>query len=137
MRRLSVARPRLLVVLPGNPGLAAFYEELVRDLERRGHEATVASHPCLPEPPSELMVYAHHHADSVRRHLAERGRTVDDVELILVGHSVGAYLAYLVVAHGLLPVARVMMLFPFLMRPALRGRLILRAACNSWLVRWA
>jgi pimeloyl-ACP methyl ester carboxylesterase len=128
-------KPRFLVVLPGNPGDAAFYQAFVQELERRGHEATVASHPCLFEAPADLLVYARHQAASARRHLADRGRTVEDVELILVGHSVGGYLAYLIVAHGLLPVARVILLFPFLMRPALRGRLILRALAAPWLVR--
>lgn len=125
----------MLVVLPGNPGDAGFYRSFVDDLQARGHEAMVASHPCLTQSPPDLLVYARHHAEAARHHLAATGRSADDVEVILLGHSVGAYLAYLVVAHGLLPVARVIMLFPFLMRPALGGRLVLRVLSMPWLVR--
>jgi pimeloyl-ACP methyl ester carboxylesterase len=121
-------RRRLVIVLPGNPGEAAFYQGLREDLEAGGHEVVVASHPELLEPPTDLMPYARHHVASALRHLGRSGRTVDDVEVVLVGHSVGAYLAYLIAARGLLPVARVFMVFPFLARPVFSGRLILRVA---------
>jgi pimeloyl-ACP methyl ester carboxylesterase len=123
------SRP-LLVILPGNPGEAAFYRQLVALLRARGHETIVASHPCLPAPPSDLLVYALHHAEATLGHLQGTGRRPEDVDLVLIGHSVGAYLAHLIVAHRLLPVARVIMMCPTLMRPALSGRLILRAL--SW-----
>jgi pimeloyl-ACP methyl ester carboxylesterase len=115
---------RLLVLLPGNPGEAGFYDELVDDLAALGHEAVVTSHPALAAP-ADLVPYAEHHVAHVLHHLATQGRRLADVELVLVGHSVGAYLAYLIVARGLLPVARVVMVFPFLARPTPRGRLIL------------
>jgi pimeloyl-ACP methyl ester carboxylesterase len=121
-------RTPLVVVLPGNPGLAEFYRELAQDLEGRGHEVVVASHPPLFDPAAGLMPYARHHVTAALQHLQASARTVDDVEVVLVGHSVGAYLAYLIAARGLLPVARVIMIFPFLARPAFSGRLILRAA---------
>jgi hypothetical protein len=121
-------RRRLVIVLPGNPGEAAFYQGLKEDLEAGGHEVVVASHPMLLEPAADLMPYARHHVAAALRHLEASGRTVDDVEVVLLGHSVGAYLAHLIVARGLLPVARVFMVFPFLARPAFSGRLILRVA---------
>ena len=135
MQSPGEGKPRLLVVLPGNPGDAGFYRSFLDSLQARGHEATVASHPCLTRSPADLLIYARHHAEAARQHLTATGRSVDDVEVVLLGHSVGAYLAYLLVAHGLLPVARVIMLFPFLMRPALGGRLVLRALSMPWLVR--
>jgi hypothetical protein len=119
------AKPTVLAVIPGNPGDAVFYADFVRALQAHGHEVTVASHLLLAAPPDNLMRYAAHQVEAINRHLAAGGRVASDVELVLVGHSVGAYLAYLIVARGMLPVARVFMLCPFLSRPALSGRLIL------------
>ena len=128
-------RPRLLVIVPGNPGDACFYTGFLHELRQRGHEAIVTPHPCLPGPPGDLIGCARHQADAVHRHLAEGGRQVQDVELVLVGHSLGAYLAYLIVRHALLPIARVILLFPFLTRPGWIGRLVLAALSLPWLVR--
>jgi pimeloyl-ACP methyl ester carboxylesterase len=107
-----------LVVIPGNPGSAVFYADFVARLRALGHEAIVDSHPNLSAP-ATLLPYAEHHARQVRERLGA------DREVVLVGHSVGAYLAHLMVAHSLLPVARLFMLCPFLRRPAPSGRLIL------------
>jgi alpha-beta hydrolase superfamily lysophospholipase len=86
----------------------------------------VASHLALAAAPSDLLPYAVHQAEAIARHLAGTGRSAADVDVVLIGHSVGAYLAYLIVARRLLPVTRVFMLCPFLARPSLSGRLILR-----------
>jgi pimeloyl-ACP methyl ester carboxylesterase len=120
------AKQRLLVVIPGNPGDAIFYADFARALEAHGHEVMVASQLLLTAAPSNLSSYAVHQVEAVTRYLAGTGRSVADVEIALLGHSVGAYLAYLVVAQRLLPVSRVFMLFPFLARPALSARLILK-----------
>ena len=120
------ARPTLLVIIPGNPGDAAFYADFARALETPGHEVLVTSHLGLRAPPASLTPYAAHHVDAITAHLAGSGRSVADVEVVLLGHSVGAYLAYLIVAQRLLPVARVFMLCPFLTRPARAGRLLLQ-----------
>jgi pimeloyl-ACP methyl ester carboxylesterase len=127
-------KPPVLAVIPGNPGDAVFYRELVRALEEHGHEVTVASHLLLSDPPGSLLPYAVHQAEAVTRYLAATGRTAEDVELVLLGHSVGAYLAYLIVARGLLPVARVFLLCPFLTRPSLSGRLILKLVTSPRLL---
>jgi pimeloyl-ACP methyl ester carboxylesterase len=119
-------RRALLVILPGNPGVASLYGELVRALERQGHEVLVSSHPALPDG-SDLLCYARHHAEATLRHLHATGRAPSAVEIVLIGHSVGAYLTTLIVTRGLLPVSRVILLFPFLARPRLTGRLILGA----------
>ena len=126
--RDTAPRNTLVVLLPGNPGEAALYAGLVHDLEEHGHEVVVSSHPQFLEPPADLLAYARHHAEATRRHLAAGRRAVEDMDVVLVGHSVGAYLAYLLIAHGLLPVTRVIMVFPFLARPVLSGRLLLRLA---------
>jgi pimeloyl-ACP methyl ester carboxylesterase len=131
---LHPTRPRLLVIVPGNPGDACFYAGFLRELRQRGHEAMLTPHPCLPGPPADLLGCAQHQADAVRRHLADGGRDVADVDLVLVGHSLGAYLTYLIVRHALLPVARVILLFPFLTRPGWIGRLVLAALSLPWLV---
>jgi alpha-beta hydrolase superfamily lysophospholipase len=124
-----------LVVIPGNPGDAAFYQRFVDELRERGHEVVLFEHPAPAGLPASLLPYARHHADQARRHLAETGRAAEETEVVLVGHSVGAYLAYLIVAQGLLRVARVFMLFPFLVRPALSGRVILTVAASRWVAR--
>jgi alpha-beta hydrolase superfamily lysophospholipase len=120
------ARPTLLVIIPGNPGDAVFYADFARALETLGHEVLVASHLDLRAPPDSLTPYALHQVEAITGHLAGTGRSAADVELVLLGHSVGAYLAYLIVAQRLLPVARVFMLCPFLTRPARSGRLLLQ-----------
>jgi pimeloyl-ACP methyl ester carboxylesterase len=140
-------RSTLLAVIPGNPGDAVFYGDFVEALRAHGHEVTVASHLLLDEAPDSLVPYATHQAGAITRYLAGTGRSSAEVDLVLVGHSVGAYLAYLIVARGLLPVSRVFLLCPFLSRPALSGRLLLqlvtspgllRACLQSWrwLPRW-
>jgi pimeloyl-ACP methyl ester carboxylesterase len=125
----------LLAVIPGNPGDAVFYRDFVRALEAHGHEVTVASHLLLAEPPDSLLPYALHQVEAITRYLGATGRSAADVELVLVGHSVGAYLAHLIVARQLLPVARVFLLCPFLSRPAFSGRLILKLATSPRLLR--
>jgi pimeloyl-ACP methyl ester carboxylesterase len=129
------APPRrpLLVLLPGNPGEPFFYRDLAAELRERGHEVVLSAHPAPAA--SGLLPFAEHHAATTTAYLAASGRGVADVEVILIGHSVGAYLAHLIVAHRLLPVARLFLLFPFLMRPALSGRLILAALGIAPLVR--
>jgi pimeloyl-ACP methyl ester carboxylesterase len=109
----------LLVIIPGNPGVAALYGALVGALEAHGHEVLVASHPPLRDA-ADLLPYARHHAEATRRHLDGAARPV-----VLIGHSVGAYLGYLIVARDLLPVSRLILLCPFVARPRLSGRLIL------------
>jgi pimeloyl-ACP methyl ester carboxylesterase len=128
------AKQTLLAVLPGNPGNAVFYAEFVRQLAELGHEVTVASHLALLDPPASLVPYAAHQAGAITSYLAGTGRSIEDVDLILVGHSVGAYLAYLMVARRMLPVARVFMLFPFVARPAWSGRLLLKLVGSRPLV---
>jgi alpha-beta hydrolase superfamily lysophospholipase len=122
----ALARPLLLAILPGNPGDAVFYGDFARALEARGHEVLVASHLTLTAPPASLLPYAAHQVEAIERHLAATGRSLAEVELVLLGHSVGAYLAYLIVKHRLLPVSRVFMLCPFLARPSLSARLLLK-----------
>jgi hypothetical protein len=145
------ARPTLLVIIPGNPGDAVFYADFARALETLGHEVLVASHLTLLAPPASLLPYALHQVQSITSHLAGTGRSVADVEIVLLGHSVGAYLAHLIVARRLLPVSRVFMLCPFLTRPARSGRLLLKLVTSprlygrllglwrglpAWLQRW-
>jgi acetyl esterase/lipase len=113
-------------VIPGNPGDAIFYRDFVRALEAHGREVVVASQLALPTAPDSLGPYAVHQAEAVTRYLSATHRSVDDVEIVLLGHSVGAYLAYLIVEQQLLPVSRVFALFPFLARPSLSARLILK-----------
>lgn len=126
-------KPTLLAVIPGNPGDAVFYREFAAALAEHGHEVTVASHLLLEAPPESLMPYALHHVEAITSHLAGSGRSLADVEVVLIGHSVGAYLAHLIVTRRLLPVARVFLLCPFLARPSLSGRLILWAVTSRWL----
>jgi hypothetical protein len=121
---LSRDRSRLLVILPGNPGVASFYGALVRALAEHGHEVVVSDHAALAG--GDLLCHAGHHVGATLRHLRATGRAPGEVDIVLIGHSVGAYLAYLIVTHGLLPVSRVILLFPFLARPRGSGRVILQ-----------
>ncbi len=127
---------RLVVLLPGNPGDVIFYEQVAAELDARSHAVLLCSPPCWsPEiAAAGLAAHAQHHADTVRRHLASRSPTAP-TEIVLVGHSVGAYFAHLIVAHRLLSVSALIMLFPFLARPRISGRMILAAASWSWLHR--
>jgi pimeloyl-ACP methyl ester carboxylesterase len=133
--RVPGTKQTVLAVIPGNPGDAVFYGDFARALEAHGHEVTVTSHLLLAEPPDSLLPYAHHQVEAITRYLGATGRSPAAVELVLVGHSVGAYLAHLIVARRLLPVARVLLLCPFLSRPALSGRLILKLVTSPRLLR--
>ena len=125
------------MIIPGNPGDVALYQGFVADLRGRGHQVLISDHPLAPDGDTGLAGYAAHHARATRQYLAGAGRTSDDVEIVLVGHSVGAHLAWLMVSRDLLPVARVFLICPFLMRPALSGRLLIAFAGRRSLVRAA
>ncbi len=120
----------LVVLLPGNPGEAIFYQLFAAALGARGHAVLVCGPPLLSPAlaAAGLLAHAEHHATTVRSHLAARGVPIESARIVLVGHSVGAYFAHLIVAHHLLCVRRLVMLFPFLARPRPSGRLLLAAA---------
>jgi pimeloyl-ACP methyl ester carboxylesterase len=115
-----VAR-RLILLVPGNPGDAYYYQGFAAALRERGHEVAVFDHARLTRAPGSMQVYAQHQAQKLEAYLSGSGRSVADVELVVVGHSVGAYVAYLIEKHRLLPVSRVVHLFPFVARPAWRA----------------
>ena len=112
---------QLIVIVPGNPGDAYYYSGFAGALRARGYEVAVFDHARLTRPPSNMLVYARHQAEQVQRYLRESGRSTRDVELIVVGHSVGAYVAHLIDRQGYLPVSRIVHLFPFFARPSWRA----------------
>jgi hypothetical protein len=116
---------RLFLIIPGNPGDAYYYAGFAETLRTRGHEVAVFDHARQPRPPANMLVYARHQAEQLQRYLRETGRAASDVELILVGHSVGAYIAHLIEKEALLAVSRVVHLFPFYARPSWRAHLSL------------
>jgi hypothetical protein len=109
---------RLILLVPGNPGDAYYYRGFAGALRERGHEVAVFDHARLTRAPASMRVYAEHQAEQLDAYLRESGRTRADVELVVVGHSVGAYIAHLLEKHALLPVSRVVHLFPFFARPS-------------------
>lgn len=112
---------RLIWLLPGNPGDAYYYQGFAALLRERGHEVAVFDHARLVRPPASMLVYAQHQTEQLEAYLRASGRTSADVELVAIGHSVGAYVAYLIEKHALLPLSRVVHLFPFVARPAWRA----------------
>lgn len=144
-----MAQPLFLIV-PGNPGDAYYYAGFAQTLRERGHEVAVFDHARLHRPPASMLVYAQHQAERVQRYLRESGRRPRDVELILIGHSVGAYVAHLIEKQALLPISRIVHLFPFFARPSWRAYLSLtvwghfgpqvlaafRSLPRAWQVAW-
>jgi pimeloyl-ACP methyl ester carboxylesterase len=59
---------------------------------------------------------------------------VDDVELTVVGHSIGAFVAYELARAGTVPVRRAVFLCPFIAAPTLRARIVLRIFANRAVV---
>lgn len=114
---------RLILLVPGNPGDAYYYRGFAGVLRERGHEVAVFDHARLTRAPGSMRVYAQHQAEQLEAYLGESGRSHADVELVVVGHSVGAYIAYLLEKHALLPASRIVHLFPFFARPG-RGAYI-------------
>jgi pimeloyl-ACP methyl ester carboxylesterase len=111
----------LILLVPGNPGDAYFYEGFAGLLGLRGYEVVVFDHARLTRAPASMLPYAEHQVARLEAYLQQTGRQINDVELVLVGHSVGAYVAHLIEKHALLPVSRVVHLFPFLARPSPRA----------------
>jgi hypothetical protein len=123
---------RVSVFVPGNPGDLRFVSRFLATarpvLEGQGDRARTLlafEHLRLDHPPETMLPYAAHHAEHVKAQLGAWGVPLDKAEIELVGYSVGAYLTYLIVAHDLLPVARVRWLFPFVMRPRPSGLALL------------
>lgn len=115
---MKAVSQRLLLLVPGNPGDAYYYRGFAAVLGERGHEVAVFDHARLTRPPQNMLVYARHQAAELDAYLSQSGRTRGDVELVVVGHSVGAYVAHLIEKHALLPVSRIVHLFPFFARPS-------------------
>jgi hypothetical protein len=118
---VKAANERLILLVPGNPGDAYYYEGFAGTLRGRGHEVAVFDHARLARPPASMLVYAQHQAAQLEDYLRGSGRNSADVELVVVGHSVGAYVAHLLEKHALLPVSRIVHLFPFFARPSRRA----------------
>ena len=127
-------RPSLVLLLPGNPGRAAFYRAFAGTLTNLGHEVVAWEHGDVARQPQSLASYARGHARRLSEHLALRGRALDDVEVTVVGHSVGAFIAYELARAGTVPVSRAVFLFPFIAAPTLRARVVLRIFANRAVV---
>jgi pimeloyl-ACP methyl ester carboxylesterase len=109
---------RVVLLIPGNPGDAHYYQGFVGHLQGRGHEVVAFDHARLLRPPPSMLPYATHQAERFKAWLRATGRELGDIELVIVGHSVGGYLAHLLEKHALLPIAQTVLLFPFLAAPA-------------------
>lgn len=111
-------RDRVILLIPGNPGDAYYYRGFADVLRQRGHEVAVFDHARLLRAPKTMAPYAEHQAGCLLDYLHCSGRSPAEVEIVLLGHSIGGYLAHLIAKHGMLPIARAVLLFPFLAKPS-------------------
>jgi alpha-beta hydrolase superfamily lysophospholipase len=118
---VTAVKERLILLVPGNPGDAYYYGGFAGALRERGYEVAVFDHARLSRAPTSMLVYAQHQAAQLEAYLRQSGRGKADVEVVVVGHSVGAYVAHLIEKHALLPVSRIVHLFPFFARPSRRA----------------
>lgn len=94
----TAAKSNVLVVfIPGNPGLPHFYLPLMRDIVRRfgkHHEVRALSHAghFMPWKNNGKVFDLHHHHEHKIAYLNQRIKENPELKLVLVAHSIGAYL---------------------------------------------
>ena len=121
---------RLIAIIPGNPGDAVFFERFIDHLETAGHDVLCWDHPSLSRSDSSLLPLAAFHAASINTQLAMRRAQGEEVELTVIGYSLGGYITHLMAAHDLIQIDQVVLLFPFVTRPTPRGMRYLKACAT-------
>lgn len=94
----------LIYLIPGNPGLCEYYLDFVGELATvlPGHEIVAPSHKgyCLDSKPGELKYESYSLDDQIRHKIELLDSIVTQKrKVIVLGHSVGAWMAQRVVTH--------------------------------------
>lgn len=114
-------------IIPGNPPATFFYEEWKRELLARSakHNIFISAYPQLNFRQSSATYF-----EGIKRHHIEQFkifRQSCSEAVSIIGHSLGGYFAYEILQEEFDHIHRCYLIHPFLRRPELRGRLILRA----------
>lgn len=120
---------RLFLIVPGNPGVADYYDEFMKTLHGLTHTPVWAvSHAGHVLPPEggnqqlyEKLSYEVCTLDGQIRHKVAfiKENIPKDVQLILIGHSIGCYIILKILSQLNHSILRCFMLFPTIERMAL------------------
>lgn len=146
----SVSRPKLLIfIIPGNPGFSPFYMPFARALYSLTNKRfpvwsiTYAGFALVPKDKKILTSPADANAQEIKDIYGLRGQiehkiaflrahVPKDVKLILVGHSIGSYIALQILKNAPeLPVIHTFLLFPTIerMSESPKGRIATPLLC--------
>lgn len=115
-----------LFIIPGNPPALYFYKLWAEEIKREypGCSIYISPYPNLPI--SKDSKYLNDTAEIHGRELLAFHKTVKK-KVIIIGHSLGAWMAlHLLEEHNMI-IEKCLLLYPFLQRPTLKGRLILKS----------
>lgn len=116
-----------LFIIPGNPPALYFYELWAEEIRREYSECSVyiSSYPLLPIS-SDSSRYLRDTAEIHGQELLAFHKAVNK-KVMIIGHSLGAWMAlHLLEEHNTI-VQNCLLLYPFLQRPSLKGRAILKS----------
>ncbi|TMW62212.1 hypothetical protein Poli38472_009705 [Pythium oligandrum] len=113
-------RPRsnvLVLIVPGNPGMAHFYLPLMREIVRRHgtqHEVRAVTHAghYMPWKNSGKVFDLEHQHEHKVTYLRQRFAENPDLKLIIIGHSIGSYLTLKIVEAFPNQVAKIVLMQP-------------------------
>lgn len=112
---VSASRDRLVVVIPGNPGVPGYYSDFAHELaDRLGAHVDVVGlcgHTLEPKVPPWQVFPLERQIDHIVEYIDCVGA---DRDVTLVGHSIGAYIALEALSRRPTRVGRVIGLMPYL-----------------------
>ncbi len=114
-------------IIPGNPPALYFYKLWAEEIQREYSECSIciSSYPSLPSY-DDSSKYLNNVAAIHGQELLAFHKSVKE-KVIIIGHSLGAYMALSLLKGYDTIIENCLLLYPFLQRPGLKGRVILKS----------
>jgi len=109
-------KKKLIILLPGNPGIIYAYDNFIQFLEEKIPDSKVYCHPHLGQRPSDSPLLDITLGDQLQHHKAfieQKKSAYPDHDLYLVGHSLGGLLSAQIFRENIFPLKKVILICPF------------------------
>lgn len=117
-----------LFIIPGNPPVESFYEKWKREIIHRHPDIEVSINYFPPiDQYKDSADYLHQIVEFYQRRFErfQEKQKSKQTKNVVIGHSIGGYIALQLTRNNLNDIDQCGLLFPFLQRPSLRGYLVL------------